>query len=297
MNKLLIVCGPTATGKTKVAVALAKKFNGELVSADSRQVYKGLDALTGKDRSKDIPIWLYDVIDVGQSFSVAQFTFLAHRAIDDIHKRKKIPIVVGGTGLYISSLISTINTLRIPPNVKLREKLSSLSLDILQNQLQQSDMYRWLRMNQSDQKNPRRLIRAIEIAKSEIITYQEEQRFDALCIGLTIPLFTLKERIFQRVKTRWDSALSEVRVNLPTQTGLLHILGIDPLLAFLRGEVSKEKALQQWATAEFQYAKRQMTWFKKQKNITWFDIPRDSVYTDIGRLVQIWYTKNNDIKD
>lgn len=297
MKKLLIICGPTATGKTKVAVELAKKFNGELVSADSRQVYKGLDALTGKDRSKNIPIWLYDVIDVGQSFSVAQYAFLARRAIDDIYKRKKLPIVVGGTGLYVSALISRIDTLGIPPNTTLRQKLSSFSLSFLQEQLQHVDKFRWLQMNQSDQNNSRRLIRAIEIAKSEIITHQEEQRFDALCIGLTMPLFTLKERIFQRVKTRWDSAISEVRADLPVQAGLLHIFGTDPLLSFLRGEVTKEKALQQWATAEFQYAKRQMTWFKKQKNITWFNITSDSVYMDIGQLVRIWYTKNDDIKD
>lgn len=287
MGKVLIVCGPTATGKTKLAFALAKKFNGELVSADSRQVYKGLDALTGKDRSKEIPIWLYDVVDVGQPFSAAHYVFFARRAINDIHTRKKLPIVVGGTGLYVSALTSKVDTLGIPPNTKLREKLSSFSLVLLQEQLHLVDEFRWLQMNQSDQKNPRRLIRAIEIAKSEIITPPEEQRFDALWIGLTMPILSLKERIFQRVKTRWDRAVGEVRADLPP------ILGIGPLLSFLRGEIIKEEALQKWTNAEFQYAKRQLTWFKKQKNIMWFDVATSEFYRDIGHLVRTWYTQNN----
>ena len=284
MNKILIICGPTGTGKTKLAFALAKKFNGELVSADSRQVYKGLDALTGKDRSKEIPIWLYDVIDVGQPFSAAHFAFLARRAIDDIHKRKKLPIVVGGTGLYLSALTSTIDTLGIPPNTKLREKLSSFSLDLLQVQLQHVDELRWLQMNQSDQKNPRRLIRAIEIAKSGKISPQEVPRYDALWIGLTTTLRTLKQKISKRVRMRWDEAVGEVQKYLPP------ILGAGPLLAFLRGDSTKEEALREWVNVEYQYAKRQMTWFRKQKNIQWFNVRDEDFRRNVESSVAQWYT-------
>ncbi len=291
MNNLLIICGPTATGKTKLALALAKQFDGELVSADSRQVYKGLDALTGKDRSKEIPIWLYDVIDVGQPFNAAHFAFLARHAIDDIHKRKKLPIVVGGTGLYLSALTSRVDTLGIPPNTKLREKLSSYSLDLLQEQLQHIDEIRWLQMNHSDQKNPRRLIRAIEIAKSGKIYPQEEPLYDALWIGLTTTLRMLQQRISKRVQMRWDESAHEVQKNLPP------ILGAEPLLAFLRGDSTKKETLREGTNAEYQYAKRQMTWFKKQKNIFWFDVANDGVYTDIGYLVRTWYTKKDDIED
>lgn len=289
MKKLLIICGPTATGKTVLALAFAKQFDGELISGDSRQVYKGLDALTGKDRSKEIPIWLYDVIDVGQPFSVAQYAFLAQRVVDNIHKRNKLPIVVGGTGLYISSLLSKINTLGIPPNPKLRKKLFPYSLDLLQKQLQLIDKIRWLRMNHSDQNNPRRLIRAIEIAKSKTIYQPKVPQYDALWIGLTTPVQALEQKISTRVQMRWDEATGEVRENLPP------ILGADPLLSFLRGEITKDVALQKWTTAEFQYAKRQITWFKKIKEIIWFDISMQDFPSHVANRVEQWYTmKNND---
>lgn len=276
MNKLLIICGPTGTGKTKLALALAKKFNGELVSADSRQVYRGLDALTGKDRSKEIPIWLYDVIDVGQPFSAAHFALLARRAIDDIHKRKKLPIVVGGTGLYLSALTSTIDTLGIPPNTKLRKKLALMSVEKLQKELQKVDAARWKRMNNSDRSNPRRLIRAIEVSGNT--STQRTPTHDALWIGLTAPLPVLKQRIEARVKTRWDKALGEVTDDLPP------VLGAGPLFLFLRGEVTKEEALRKWITAEYQYAKRQLVWFRKKKQILWLD------EAQVEEHVRQWYT-------
>lgn len=267
MNKILIICGPTGTGKTKLALSLAKKFNGELVNADSRQVYKGLDALTGKDRSKEIPIWLYDVIDVGQLFSAAHFVRLARRAVENIHGRKKLPIVVGGTGLYLSALTTTIDTLGIPPNTKLRKRLTPMSVEKLQKELQRVDAARWKRMNNSDRSNPRRLIRAIEVSRNT--STQRTPKYDALWIGLTAPLPVLKQSIEARVKARWDKALVEVTDDLPP------ILGAGPLLAFKHGEISKAEAIAKWISAEYQYAKRQVTWFRKQKQIEWYTITHD----------------------
>lgn len=267
MNKILIICGPTGTGKTKLALALAKKFNGELVNADSRQVYKGLDALTGKDRSDEVLIWLYDVVGTNQEFSVAHFVRLAQRAIDDIGRRGKLPIVVGGTGFYLKALTESIDTISIPPNLTLRKKLNSTPLIKLQEELQRVDPARWMTMNDSDRENQRRLIRAIEVAGTT--SPQTATKYDALWIGLTAPLPVLKQRIAERIKSRWDKALGETRDDLPP------ILGAVPLLAFKYGKISKVEAIAKWISAEYQYAKRQVTWFRKQKQIEWYTITHD----------------------
>ncbi|OGG14406.1 tRNA (adenosine(37)-N6)-dimethylallyltransferase MiaA [Candidatus Gottesmanbacteria bacterium RIFCSPHIGHO2_01_FULL_46_14] len=264
MKPILIICGPTGTGKTKLALKLAKKFNGELINADSRQVYRGLDAITGKDRSEEIPIWLYDVVDTDQEFSVAQFVRLARSAINDIQKRGKLPIVVGGTGFYLRALTQSIDTISIPPNRILRKQLAVLPIEELQKRV---SIHRLEKMNNSDRKNPRRLIRAIEVAGTT--SPQTVTKYDALWIGLTMPLPALKKRITERIESRWNKALGEVGEDLPP------ILGAGPLLAFKHGEISKDEAILKWAVAEYQYAKRQLTWFRKQNGIAWYTISHD----------------------
>lgn len=286
MHKLLIICGPTATGKTGLAIKVAKAFGGELLNADSRQVYKGLDALTGKDRSPSVPIHLYDVVSPDHEFSVAHFVRLAQTAIDDVHKRTKLPIVVGGTGFYLRALTTSIDTLAVAPNPELRKTLSSMPIEELQQRLENVDQDRWGGMNDSDRKNPRRLIRAIEVAQSKRQRPQATPRYDQLWIGLTAAPAVLKERIAQRVAERFDKAVTEVREGLPP------ILGTAPLLSFKRGKRSKEETLKQWLQAEYPYAKRQMTWFKKQKEIHWFDVQHTDYHRDVEELVREWYTKS-----
>ncbi|KKU95801.1 MAG: tRNA dimethylallyltransferase [Candidatus Gottesmanbacteria bacterium GW2011_GWA1_48_13] len=288
MNKLLVICGPTATGKTAMALTLAKRFNGELVNADSRQIYQGLDSLTGKDRSEDAPIWLYDVVAAGQEFSVAHFVPLAQAAIDDIHKRARLPVVVGGTGFYLRGLTGSVGTLSTPPNPELRKALGVKSIDALQSELRSVDHLRWSSLNDSDRKNPRRLIRAIEVAQSlkDHSPQQTMRRYDALWIGLTLSKALLEERITKRVAERFDRAAAEVREGLPP------ILGADPLLSFARGQSTKDEAIKKWVLAEYQYAKRQLTWFKKQKNIHWFDVQDPSYTRQVEALVEGWYTSN-----
>ena len=172
MRKLLIISGPTATGKTKLALKLAKLFGGELISADSRQVYKGMDIGTGKDRGTEnrkqktenrIHIWGYDLVAPNEEWSAAHFVKLANKLIPKILKRDKLPIVVGGTGLYIKDLLRPPETLFISPNKKLRRLLEKLTLPQLQNKLRRINSRRFNIMNQSDRQNPRRLIRALEI--------------------------------------------------------------------------------------------------------------------------------------
>lgn len=279
MKKILIICGPTGTGKTKLAVTMAKAMGGELINADSRQIYVGLDALTGKDRSKEERIWLYDVVAADQEFSVLHFVRLAKAAIEDIHKRGKLPIVVGGTGFYLCALTQPFDTIAIPPNWPKRKHLETLSIDALQKLMNPK---RLERMNESDSKNPRRLIRAIEVAGNA--SSQRVPIYNALWIGLAAPRFILKRRITQRIVKRFEKAVTEVREGLPP------ILGADPLLSFVHGESTKEEALKDWAGREYQYAKRQMTWFRKEKTIHWFDVRSNNFQMKVESLVKEWYT-------
>ncbi|MBI3576665.1 tRNA (adenosine(37)-N6)-dimethylallyltransferase MiaA [Candidatus Gottesmanbacteria bacterium] len=284
MNKLLIICGPTATGKTKLALQLAKKFDGELINADSQQVYKGLDALTGKDRSDEVPIWLYDVVSPEEEFSVAHFVRLADEAISDVVKRKKLPIVIGGTGFYLRALTQNVDTIFIPPNQNLRKRLAGTSVDQLQKELERVDPDKWKIMNDSDQKNPRRLIRAIEVTAASAAAQRKPESFNVLWIGLMASLPFLKNRIAERVTERFENAATEVRPGLPP------ILGADPLLSHAHGLIAKEEAIEQWTNAEYAYARRQMTWFRKEKVIEWFDIEDPNYRQQIEQHVYQWYT-------
>ncbi|MCX6791948.1 MAG: tRNA (adenosine(37)-N6)-dimethylallyltransferase MiaA [Candidatus Gottesmanbacteria bacterium] len=265
MNRLLVICGPTATGKTALAAALAKQFNGELVSADSRQVYRGMDLVTGKDRP-DVPSWLYDVANPDEEFSVSQWVKLARAAIADIQKRNKLPIVVGGTGLYINALIHPFETIDIPPNKALRARLHTLSVAELQKMVKRSGM------NDSDWQNSRRLIRKIEIAEFKTATHKQTNTFDYFVIGITAQLPTLDKRIDERLGQRLRQGMKEET---------------EKLLKKYNGEFPSMSAI---GLNEHAYARRQMTWFKKQKGIHWFDVTDPEYGEKVAALVAAWYT-------
>lgn len=242
MNKLLVICGPTATGKTALAARLAKTFNGELISADSRQVYRGNDLETNKERP-NVPIWLYDVADSGEEFSVSHWVKLAREAMKDIQTRGKLPIVVGGSGLYINALLHPFETIDIPPDKTLRDK--KLTLGELQKMVPRGAM------NYSDWNNPRRLIRKIEIAKfAQRQSLQQRLSFNAFIIGLTAPLPVLYKRIDTHLKERIDAGMKAQSVN------------------------------------EHAIARKQLTWFNKQKNIHWFDCTSPTLLADVIYLIR-----------
>jgi tRNA dimethylallyltransferase len=193
-KKLLVICGPTAVGKTSLALSLAKKFNGELVSADSRQVYKKLDIGTGKDLPINIKyqisnikwnghavyfyeigetrLWGYDLIYPTEEFSVGQYIEIVRRIIEDIWERNKLPILVGGTGFYIKGVVDGIATASIPKNLELRKSLKEESVKSLFEILTRTNSVKAKLLNVSDRNNPRRLIRAIELSehKDEHVT-------------------------------------------------------------------------------------------------------------------------------
>jgi len=310
MQKLLIICGPTATGKTLFALEVAKKFNGEIISADSRQVYTGMDIVTGKDLPRNaqclmsnvqwknkrlsyydisgIKIWLYDVVNPDESFNVSYWKECADLVISDIHKRNKLPIVVGGTGLYIKSLTQNLDQISISPNQKLREDLADKNPEYLFNYLNQLNPSLSAKINASDRHNPRRLIRAIEISlTSKLLVNSQLSTIDyqLFQIGLTAPLDTLYSRIDNRVDAREAlGAAEESKIILSRYDRNLPSLTASGYRAFL-----DSNPISKWKTLEHQYARRQLTWFKKQPGIHWFDISVSNWQPFAVSLINNWY--------
>ena len=317
MNRLLVICGPTATGKSALAAKFAKKFNGELVSADSRQVYKGLDIGTGKDLPKDakikylwikkfgyyevggVKIWGYDLADPRHSFSVSQYLRFADRVISDIRKRGKLPIVVGGTGLYIKGIIDGIQTAEVPVNSKLRKSLEGKESSELYEKLAQIDSLKAAGMNSSDRKNPRRLVRALEVAMWKVTHGEKNEKpvrvvYDALQIGLKADERYLYEKIEERVTERFKEKLKEeiaglLKNHVDWDMQSMSSMGYGEWRDFFEGKKPETEVIKTWSNEEKKYVKRQMIWFKKDKRINWFDIESTEYPENVERFVQKWH--------
>ena len=319
MNKLLIICGPTSAGKTTLAINLAKKFNGEIVSADSRQVYKGMDIGTGKElpkgakikypwfykwgyyEIKGIKVWGYDLIDPKNEFSVAAYLKFAKKALAVIWKKRKLPILVGGTGLYIKAVVDGIQTISIPKNVSLRKSLSDKTVGELFEILAQLDPIKAASLNSSDSKNPRRLIRAIEIATRRLEVGRradsevENEIFSTLFVGLSAPKKFLNQKIEKRID-RWIKGGIEkeirdlVKKHIPWSTQSMSSLGYGEWKDFFENKKSREEIVNLWKSKEKDYIKRQMTWFKKDKRINWFDFSKPDFAKKVEFMVKKWYS-------
>lgn len=291
MDRIIYIVGPTGVGKTALAFHLAKKLNGELVNADSVQVYKGLDIVSGKDNPDDANIQLLDVASPFEPFSVSHFQKLGERAIGNILSESKLPIVVGGTGLYIKSLVDGIPTKDIPYDSNLRSGLEHLSINDLQKKLSEK---RLAQMNESDKKNKRRLIRAIEIEKSGFRTYAVTVPFPTvkhIQIGLHAERQIINERIDKRVDERVkNGALDEVKMLFNNYDKLSEQVkntnGYKQLFQYLNNDLTLDEAINEWKTSEHQLAKNQMTWFMKDKRIKWFDILEGNSQMGIKKLLE-----------
>lgn len=305
-TKLLVVCGPTGVGKTSLGIHLAKKFRGEIVSADSRQVYKKLDLGTGKDlenatKVKDwweiegVPLYLVDVAEPDEQFSVAKYTALALSIIGDIAKQDKLPILLGGTGLYLSAIVDGIDTLGISPNEELRKQYQNKTAEELLMILARLDPELANSLNKSEQYNKRRLIRRIEIAQTGGKANQKkQQRYDSLWIGVTCKPETLRERIEKRID-QWvkEGAEDEVRTLLEQgiswESQSMSALGYRQWQDYFEGDATREEVITRWKNEEYQYAKRQLTWFKKDPKILWFDIESPEWRQKVDKAVADWY--------
>lgn len=277
--KVVVIVGTTATGKSDLAVALARRFHGEVVSADSRQVYRGLDLGTGKitkSEMRGVPHHMLDVVDPRRPYSAARFQREARKAIRGILRRGKLPIIVGGTGFYIDALIFDMEFPRVKPDFALRRRLEKLSLDELVSRLRALDPKR---LETIDAKNRVRLVRAIEIATlyGPVKPLTISSPFDALWIGLTADKETFKERVKLRIHKR-------IRRGMFKEFERLHLDGLSYRrmeelgleyrhgARYLRGEIDRETFIADLTRDILRYAKRQMTWFKRNTDIHWLSI-------------------------
>lgn len=274
--KIICIVGPTACGKTRLGVALANKFNGEILSADSRQVYIGMDIGTGKDLCEygKTPYHLIDIANPKKQITLADWQKLAIDKIKELNNKNKVPFIVGGTGLYINSIVDGYILDDEKTDLVLRKKLNYTTLAKLQKILKNLDKISYFKI---DINNPRRVIRAIEIAKNNksISKPRRKKIFDSLIIGITYERNIINQKIDKRLKDRIDrEGMIEEIANLK-KYGLswkrLEDFGLEYryVAKYLKKELSYNEMITQLETATHQFAKRQTTWFNKRKDITW----------------------------
>lgn len=284
-EKIIVILGATSSGKTGMAVNLAYKFNGEIVSVDSRQVYKGMDVGTGKDiceykvKNKElkifnIPYHLIDIISPKTDFNLFKFKKKADIVIKDILKRGKLPIIAGGTGLWTQAIVDDFNLVNVKPDKILREKLEKLNVKKLYEKLEKIDKKFVNNLNESDQKNKRRLIRYIEIKQSKMRNRSEKVKnknnYDFLLIGLKYPKEILEKRIYKRLIDRLEKEhmIDEVRkLHFKNKISWNRLIGFGLeykyVALYLRGSLNYDEMVEKLFIAIRQFAKRQKSWYKR----------------------------------
>lgn len=300
MDKVLVICGPTSTGKTQLAFKLARKFNGVVVSADSRQVYRHMDIGTGKERSSDVEVWGYDLVEPNEDFSVSEFVKKAKKEIKQIINLGKLPIVVGGTGLYIKSLFEDVETIDIPKNEGIRNSLEDKGVDELFEKLAILDPSKAASLNLSDRNNPRRLVRAIEVAIFTLDNPQylknkniKQSDYDVLYIGLKMDINTLSEKIANKIDDRInmgfvDEVESLLKMGVSWKNQSMKAIGYKESEQFFKNGLTYEDFISLWHRNEVKYVKRQMTWFNKQKKINWYDAKNPDILFKVEKMVDKW---------
>jgi len=286
-QKLIVILGPTASGKTKLAVELATKIGGEIISADSRQVYKGMNIGTGKDyeeynhtSGQKIPYHLIDVVEAGGAYHVARFQKDFQQAYQNIVDRGKVPILCGGTGMYIEAILKNYQHTQIPIDALLREELEAKDYEELLNQYQQE----YQSFNpEADTSTKKRLIRAIEIARFMRDNPQNSldiKPYQTLIFGISIPTEVRRERITRRLYKRLaEGMIAEVQGLLDSGIGpdklIFYGLEYKFITEYLLNQIAYEEMVKKLEVAIHQFAKRQMTFFrsmeKKDLTIHWLD--------------------------
>jgi len=292
LKKAVAIVGPTAAGKTGLGVYIAEKFGGEIVSADSRQIYRHLDLSTGKDKKdyvtktkgEKIPYHLIDILEPNEEFSSAEFQEKAFLAIDDILQRKRLPLVVGGSPFYVYSVTEGWQFPKIKKDEKLRKKLEKMDLEDLKSLLVKIDPKAYEKI---DQKNPRRLQRAIEICVLSGKSFEEakpqsDPKYDFLFLGVTFPFPELKQRIEKRLKERIkEGMIEEVATILESQKASpedLFKMGLEPrfITYYLKKKINKKELEELLIKNILSFARRQMNWFRKDERIKWVKNGREA---------------------
>ncbi|MDE2021929.1 MAG: tRNA (adenosine(37)-N6)-dimethylallyltransferase MiaA, partial [Patescibacteria group bacterium] len=281
MEKLLIIVGPTASGKSALAVELARKFDGEIISADSRQVYKRLDIGTGKITRREmrgVPHHLLDVASPKRKFSAADFVRLARKEYSRVLENKRVAILVGGTGYYIDALVGRVVLPDVSPDPKLRAQLEKKTVAQLYVLLKKRDPKRAKTMaTPSERNNKRRLIRALEIAATlgKSPASRPNERYDVLWIGINPPLKTLEQKIKKRLRARTQKGMVTEARRL-RKGGLsyrrMEELGLEyrSLARYLQKQITKQEMIDELNRDIRRYAKRQIVYWKRNPDIKWF---------------------------
>ncbi len=277
-NRVIAVVGATASGKTSYAIELAKKINGEIISADSRLIYKGMDIGTAKptiDEMQEIPHYMIDVVEPEYNYSVGLYVKEAKKHITDIISRGKVPIVVGGTGLYFRVLLENYDLPDVKPDYELRKELSSYSYEELLEMLTKLDEKAANSVEKNDKK---KLIRYIEIIKLagkplDLVRGVKEKEFNVEWVGLNFPREILYDRINKRVDLMIEQGLIDETKKLLQKHGrisnITDTIGYREVLSYLDGELSLDDAKDKLKQNTRNYAKRQLTWFRKNEQINW----------------------------
>ncbi len=279
LPRIICIVGPTSSGKTALSVEVAKKFNGEIVNADARQVYRGFVIGTGQptiQAQQGISHHLFGFVDPEQVYSVTDWKVAALAAIREIVGRGKLPILVGGTGLYIQSLVDNYEPPTVPPQPELRAEMADRSLEQLVRRLEQldPDAVTWV-----DLKNRRRVERALEVVTATGKSFKEqrlqgEPLVEACLIGLQRSPEELRTRINAAIERMladgWKEEVEKLHASgIPWDAPAMSSIGYRDVGELIREEVSLEEAVEHIRTATWQYAKRQLTWFKKDQRIQW----------------------------
>ncbi len=298
--KILCVVGPTASGKTALSVELAKALDGEIINADSMQIYKGISiasAAPTDSEKQGIPHHLFEFLDPDTTFTVADYVELAHKKIDEISKRGKLPVIVGGTGLYINSLIDNVRFLGDGANIELRERLAgeceAVGSENMHKKLMELDPKAAQKIHPND---ARRIIRALELCLSGGLTKSEQNElskkqgspYDVTLIGIT---YEDREKLYERINLRVDIMLKNGLLEEAKKAyinanggGAVQAIGHKEFFDFFNGEITLEDATENLKRATRRYAKRQLTWFNREERINWIyaDKETDTVSAALG---------------
>ncbi len=291
-KKLIAVVGPTASGKTALAIEIAKKLSGEVISADSMQIYEGMDIGTAKPKASErcgVPHHMIDIVKPSTRFSVADFVKMARECIDDCHRRKVVPILAGGTGLYVDSVLNNIEFGEFGEDPSFREEMQRLATkegNVAVHQiLLEKDKKAAEKIHPN---NLRRVIRALEVChitgKTFTVVNEESRResvYDALILGIEVDREVLYERIDRRVDIMMEEGLiDEVKVlwksGLSKDTTAMQAIGYKEIVEYLDGKTELCQAVEKIKQESRRYAKRQLTWFRRNSDIKWVT-PQDSI--------------------
>lgn len=301
-EKLVVIVGPTAVGKTKLSVELAKVLNGEVISGDSMQIYKGMDIGTAKIKEEEMDHVVHHLIDIkdpSESFSVAEFQSLVKPLITEINNNGKLPIIAGGTGLYINSVIYNYNFPDVPEDAEYRQSLEAFAKEYgniqLHEKLKEVDPISYQSIHPN---NYRRVIRALEVHHVTNKTTHEfqdvhpkESPYDLILIGLTMDRKLLYDRINNRVDKMIEDGLIEEAKALYA-SGVkdcqsVQAIGYKEIYEYIEGQLTKEEAIELLKRNSRRYAKRQLTWFRNKMDLHWFEINETNFNEKMQKIINI----------